>query len=225
MAKTKTPTPDAKEIVMVAQNEIDGLITELSTLRIKNTDQLQIAGERRNQVAQRIKELDAQRKEITDPLEQAKKKVIALFKEPISQLEDIKKAIDKAMLTFQSKEEEKQRKIEDEARAKAEAERQRLLEQAKKEAEAQGEDPDEVEIDEPLPEVPAPRKIESIKAFTGASVRNNYKFLVTCKAELPEEFKMADEKKIQAYANAMKEDAKLQGVRFYVEKTVVAPRS
>jgi len=97
-------------------------------------------------VKAKISELDAQRKEITGPLDKAKAAVMALFKPPITLLQEAEGIIKTAQIGYldeqerirQEKEEKLRRQADEERRKKEaqEAEWRRKEEEARREAEA-----------------------------------------------------------------------------------------
>lgn len=122
-----TITPEIKETVNTAIN----LSHKANAVTVKNADDHISAGKLLSTVRSRIKELTDKRKSLTQPLDNIKKDITALFKPAIDRLETAKKSISKGMLDWEREEEqrrqEEQRKAEEEARKRAEEE---ALEQA-----------------------------------------------------------------------------------------------
>jgi hypothetical protein len=79
------------------------------------------------------KDLDEQRKRITRPLDEAKSRVMELFRAPLSYLEQAEAALKRACLTWDKEQDRLQRQREIEAQRKADEERKRLAAAAEKE--------------------------------------------------------------------------------------------
>jgi len=71
------------------------------TITVATEEQCSAAGEILQKIKKRLKELDEMRRAITKPLDEAKKKIMTLFKDPTGQLEEIEMKIKKAILDFQ----------------------------------------------------------------------------------------------------------------------------
>lgn len=87
-------------------------------------------------IKRKAKDLEAQRKAITQPLDQTKKEVMALFKKPLEMLGEAEAVIKRSMLAYQSEQQRIANDAEAKARASADAERQRMEAQAKAAADA-----------------------------------------------------------------------------------------
>lgn len=91
----------------------------------------EMAGDELKTIKLKYKQLEDQRKAITQPMDTAKKQVMDLFRKPLEMLEQAESAIKKTMLAYTTE----QRRIAAEAQRKADeaaaAERKRMEEQAK----------------------------------------------------------------------------------------------
>jgi hypothetical protein len=150
----------------------------------------------------RMNTVESKRKEFTQPLYELQKKLNAFFKEPLKNYEQAEKALKAAMASFQ---------------IKKEAERKAALEAAKKAAEEENKEEFQQSMvkaaDNITPEV------------QGTYTVDVPRFEVTDPSQVPREYLMVDEKKIRGVVNSLGTDAKIPGVRVWVEKSVRARTS
>lgn len=197
---------------------------------ITTLDQFYESGNLLKQIQKRSRELETTRLAITRPMREAKARVDALFA-PIEQTLARATAIIKTQyLAWQELEkkrnEEAQRlarlKIEQERKAEAErleaAAMAALANSQPKAAEAAFKAMEKIES-APIPAAPAPFAAASLK---GISTATTWKGEVIDPALVPREFLMVNQRAIDAYAKAAKENAKTPGVRYYAEKNVRA---
>jgi hypothetical protein len=98
---------------------------------ISDDDTYSIAGEELKSVRAKIASLDKQRLDITRPMDEAKKRVMSLFKPPIELLTQAADALNIAMVRYYS---DRQKKLEDERKAAedaARAVREKIAEEAR----------------------------------------------------------------------------------------------
>lgn len=103
---------------------------------IKTQDDYDYFGGLLKQLKERMRELDKLRKTVTEPLDQAKKAVIAEFKPMEQECIDIESGIKRAMSDYLREQDRLRRLAQAEAEEKARKERARLEERARKAAEA-----------------------------------------------------------------------------------------
>lgn len=155
-------------------------------------------------------ELEKRRKEITKPLDEAKKSCLDLFRTPVERCALIADSLRAKMMAFATKMEqeriEAQRKLELEAEKKA------------KKAEAKGnvEKAEELRRDVAI----APHALASSPSV---SMVKKWKFKVKEIALVPEAFivKSVDEKMVQAYIEKNEDKASIAGIEIWFE---MAPR-
>lgn len=181
------------------------------------------AGRILSEVKARYKELDTLRKDITKPIDLAKKNVMALFEKPLTALEKLESFLKTEMISFQNRQEAERRKIEAEARAKQEAEAKKLLEKAEKAMEAgkhskAGELTAKAELLKNSPVIVP----DNAPKADGTAIRENWTFRIVNEMEIPREYLIPDLKKIGAVAKALKNMAKIPGVEVYAEKVMSA---
>lgn len=119
------------------------------------------------------------------------------------------------------KQEQDRKRREEEARLREKARKQAEEEQlrAAEEAEARG-DKDEAEaIINEEPFIPPPVVKDDTPKVQGVAFRTTWKFRVINLAKVPDEYKMADEKKIGAVVRALKEKTNIPGIEIYSEQS------
>lgn len=84
------------------------------------------AQQARQRINTRIKELTAQRVDLTRPLDEAKRKIMDLFDAPLDALEDAKKACDAQIVSWANQVEQERREAQRRAQEAADRERRRL---------------------------------------------------------------------------------------------------
>ena len=75
---TETLEIPAQAKQLIAETEI--VVAQAQTFAIANATDYQLAGEELKAIKRRYAEIDAKRKELTRPLDQAKAKILAFFK-------------------------------------------------------------------------------------------------------------------------------------------------
>lgn len=150
----------------------------------------------------------------------AHRNAVAMKRQVTDRIDSVERDLKARMLLFQNE----QRRIAAEKEAAA---RETLKKQAEEsqlsaalDAEAEGDLAEaEAIMNEP---VSAPVVIiqPDIPQTEGISVRKVWKFRIVNPAIIPLAFLTADEKKLGAYARAMKEEALVPGVEFYAEESV-----
>lgn len=169
------------------------------------------------------KELEAKRKELTQPLDARKREIMAMYKPA----DDACAAADFALVSATSKwsreQEAARRKVEQEAAARAERERQRAEAKAEEYREKGREDKaDEWETKARF--TPAPVVASNVPKVAGVSMRDEWKFEVTDKAKLPLNYLTPNEVAIGKVVAALKEEHGIPGIRVWKEQVPVTRR-
>ena len=223
-------TVEAKQVI----EQTETLAKSYDNFAIVSTEAYQYAAEDRKALNSKIKELDAMRKSLTQPLDDSKKKIMAMFKAPLDRLTVAKKAVDTGMLKWQRQLEEAariererlaeiQRKTAEALRQKAAKEAARIAglktEAAKsRAAEAAADLAEQAAMVESAPVV-----VEQAPAVAqGISTRKNWKFEVMDKTQLPAEYLIADEKMIGKMVRATQGKITISGVRVYSEDIIAS---
>jgi len=118
------------DLVKAGTDDIPVLFDKCNSLQIANQTQYESVAVILKDVKSRYKELESQRKEITSPLDVAKKAVMDLYRKPLELLESAEKTIKKLMINYTDEQEKialaKQRELQRLAEIEAEKERKKL---------------------------------------------------------------------------------------------------
>lgn len=100
--------------------------SNIDAMVVTNAGEYKDAAETLKGLSEFKRELDADRKAITGPLESRKKEIIALFKPPIETIDSATKTLKSKMLTFENAQEKKRREEEARIAEQQRKERERL---------------------------------------------------------------------------------------------------
>ena len=189
LLKEKAKEGVAEAIVFVEQN---------NKPVIQTVDQLTKVGELLVIIKEKVKGLEQDRKEITDPMNEAKKRVMELFEPALDKLKDLESRIKRAMLEYQVE----QRKIQAQLEAKREVK-----------AVTAG------RVYTPPPAV------NPIVAHTATTTRKTWKYKVINTKLIPRQYMTHDDDALSALAKALKEKAEVPGIEFYMEESIVMART
>ena len=188
------------------------LVARATKFQITDPASLQKSSGILSDIATAKKRANDLRFSLTKPLDESKKRIMALFSPFIDQFEKATKIIKDKVRDYYFEQEEKARK----------AEKERLLAEAKREEEiqkAQEEDREPVVEEIPvIPEVKVPEK--TVKGIAGGSmtVKKIWKFTIVDPKLIPEEYWIIDEGLIrEAVRNGARE---ISGVKIYEDKVV-----
>lgn len=202
-------------------------LVKRAELTISNQADFDKATDVLKEVKSRYKELDTQRKAITKPLDEAKKAVMELFKQPLELLERAENKLKGLMLGYtnevERKAKEEQDRLQKLADQEAEKEKKKLdarIERAKangneeKVAELEAQKDAVVPIDVPViaPQVDIP---------TGVSYREVWSAEIVNEKEIPREYLIPNMTALNKIASATKGTIPIPGVKFVMTKTVV----
>lgn len=190
---------------------------------------LEIAGEELKAIKAKAKELEERRKAITVPMDNAKKKVMDLFREPLAMLEQAEGILKKAILAYQ----QEQRRLAEEASRIAEEaaalERKRVQEEAMAaakagDAEGAAEMLMAAEMSVATP-VAAQQKVDGISTRTiwSAEVTDKVAYIQYALAH-PEllDTIVVDMKPLNKMAGALKEKLNIPGIKPVATETISA---
>lgn len=199
---------------------------------IENSGAYQVSAEDLKSIKAKAKELDETRKSLTRPIEESKKKIIALFKVPLDFLAQAEASVKKAMVGWQKKQEEKRRA--EEARL-AEIQRQEA-EKLRKQAEKEAARAESLKTEKARAEAKA--KAEKLQAkavattaispvveskvddISGIKKRRDWKFRIIDANQIPREYLIPDEKYIGQIVRASKGKKEIPGVEIYFEDNI-----
>jgi hypothetical protein len=178
-------------------------------------------------VKARYNELDKQRKEITKPIDEAKKNVMALFNEPLSLLSNAESTLKRLMIDYTNEQDRlaklEQKRLQDLADAEAKRQ-QKILDEKIARAKASGKE-EKVEILEEQKEnivpVSVPVIAPQIETPKGVSYRDQYFAVVKDFSKLPDEYKLPNQSALDKVAQATKGSIQIPGVVFESKKILV----
>jgi len=234
-----------------ASKQALSMLTEAKSITIKSQEGYNKASDVLKTIKGRIKMLDTLRKGITKPLDEAKQKVMDLFRVPLGHYTEAEGVIKKGMLTYDD-EQERLRRIEQEKLEKKAAEERRIKaeqeaawrkkeEDARREAEklaSEGKAEEarkaqevankaSAKADERAFEqqnIVAPVVAPKLEAIKGVSYRDQWTAEVIDFEKLPDDYKLADTTKLNKVAQATKGELKIPGVKWNKEK-ILSSRS
>ena len=203
-------------------------LCQKAELIISNQGDYEVASTVLSEVKSRYKELDAQRKEITKPIDAAKKAVMDLFKTPLELLEKAESKIKGLMIGYTNEQERKAR--EEQARlqrlADAEAAKQKkILEEKIARAEASGktEKAEELQMQkETITPIVAPIIAPQIETPKGVSYREQWSAEIIDEKLIPREYLIVNLQALNKIAAATKGTISVPGVRFVSTKILAS---
>lgn len=148
-------------------------LTEAQSITIASNDQYEHAGAFLKQIKDRQRELDAEQKSITKPINDSLKRIRDLFRGPLDRLSQAERVVKSGMADWYRKE---QQRIADERRAAAEAarkEQERLARRAEKAAE-KGQDDKAMELQMQAAHVAPPVVQAEAPKAAGVAVRTRW---------------------------------------------------
>ena len=199
-----------------------------AVLIISNQGDYEVASTVLSEVKNRYKELDTQRKEITKPIDTAKKAVMELFRSPLELLEKAESKIKGLMIGYTNEQERKAR--EEQARlqrlADAEAAKQKkILDEKIARAEAAGK-AEKAELlaqeKENIAPIIAPVVAPQIETPKGVSYRDNWTAEVIDINLIPREYLVVNMQALNAVAKSTKGTLTIPGVKFISTKILAS---
>jgi len=191
-------------------------VAEITEVRITVPGEYQKAGDLLTKIKGRAKDLDKLRRSLTRPLDDAKKRIMALFAAPQEKLASAERLVKRSMLDWNAEQERIRRKEEERLRKQAEEERLREIEEAEKD----GDDEKLVSLMEAP--VAAPKLVTQAPKAEGVSIRKVWKWRTVDETAIPREYLIVNEKALTSLATSAKGTVKVPGVEFYQEETVAA---
>lgn len=210
------------------KTDVKSLVNIAAAIEISNQAEFEASNIVLVDVKKRIKELDEQRKAITKPLDDAKKEVMNLFRDPIDLLERAEKYIKGLMLKYTDKMEREAR--EEQARlqklADQEAEKEKKKIEAKIErAVASGKENKVEDLTaqlETIVPITAPVIAPAIEKISGVVMKSTWIAEVVNIDEVPREYMEVNLKALNKIAQATKGSIKIAGVKFSETKSIAS---
>lgn len=175
-----TLTPQAQETVDAAR---DALVRAREIAKnVTSPETEHEAAEALKAIKRKVKDLNDQRLQMTRPLDESKKKIMALFKTPIEALTECERRLKNGIANYQHKVEQERRQLEAQARERARKEQERLRKRA--EAAAEKGQAEKAEVLEDQAEQVAAPTLAKREAPSGVSTRVVWEAEVTDKMAL-----------------------------------------
>ena len=222
-AKVIKVEPISTEVAIRAQQEAPAMLKQAEAVVIMNQSQYEGANNVLKAVKDKYKDLDTKRKDITKPLDLAKRGLMDLFRTPLEILSKAESIIKRAMISYADEQDrlrrEEQRKLELKAKAEEDRKRKDLEDRAKKWADkGKAEKADELLDQAEDVHVDAQVVASNTEQPKGVSYQEIWKFKIIDVNKIPREYMMPDEIKLRKMANAMKGAIPVAGIEFYSEK-------
>jgi len=224
----KVATPEVR--VARLANETQAMLTAAQEYTIATPAEYVGGGEGLKIIKAKTQELDALRKGMTQPLDEAKRRILALFKAPQERLQEAESAIKGALLAYSEKQEAKRAEEEARLREQARKEEERLRARAEKAAAAGHEEKAEA-LEEQAENVMVPIVSSPQPKVSGVTTRITWKAEVTDKAalikavaagEVPDVALEPNMTFLNQQARSLKDVLSYPGVQAVSEKTVAA---
>jgi hypothetical protein len=208
--------------VRALATESDQLLARATNYpRIATAPEYEAAGEELKQIKAAQSRVDAVRKAITRPIDEAKAAAMAFFRPFVTKLEAAEIGIKRSMVVYAeqlaAQRREDQRRADEAARRTQERLRERALV-----AETSGKVEKAAALGAQADAVVAPVIQRQPPKVAGVQTREVWKFVVEDEAKLPREYLVPDESKIRRVVQALKGDARIAGVRVWSEPAIAA---
>ncbi len=173
MATTTRTETTEEQAVRQFEQQTRGLVERAETLEIMTPTEYEIAATDLQTIKQRAKEMDALRRSLTRPLDEAKRGIMALFKPVEVELGQAERLYKGALLDYQT--EQERIRAAEEARLRAEARKKEERLQARAEAAAaKGQVEKAAMLEEQAESVPVPIVAAPTPAVSGISTRQTW---------------------------------------------------
>lgn len=215
--EAQQPDDDVEAALTNAKAETGKLVAHVASFAVTTHAQYEEAAKLLGKVKGYGKRLTEIRLGMTRPLDESKRKIMALFADPLERLEGAERQLKRALQVFEGEQERIRREEQRKADEAADKERRRLEAQAEKAAQ-KGNTEKAVQLQEKASMTVAPVVSGPPPTAPGISSRANWKFEVTDPALIPREYLQPDLQKIGAVVRALKGDAAIAGVRVFAEK-------
>lgn len=201
--------------ISIRIDEIKSYVEQYEDFKISNKITADTAATIIKEIRLQCKELEDWRKRMTKPLDESKREIMNLFKNPISKLEILKTYLDKMMLEYLNNLEEENRDRE----RKAEETIRKLAEE-KVNAEVAGNIEDIKEVETKLNTIAVNSQEDKPEGIT-YSLR--WEVEITDESLVPDKFKKVeiDMKALKSLVVQLKGKVTIPGVKFYQKKSLM----
>ena len=205
--------------VGIAETESNAVLQEIQTIDIKDQLSYERVASIRKTVNAKVKELDKERKEITVPLDTAKKKVMELYNNPLNICKKVIQTCDVMMIAYCDIQERKRKEEQDRLDRAAEKKRQEL--EAKAEANREeGKEGKAERYDEKAAEVMTPVAAPRVEKAQGVSYIERWNGEVIDKSIVPEQYKVVNQSMVDKVMQSTKGTLPIPGVKIIKTRTV-----
>ena len=182
------------------------------------------------EIKSKQKALDTLRRSMTRPLDDAKARIMDLFRPAAERLSQAEGALKGAMIDFTKEQERQRQEAERVARVAAEKEAERLRRRAEK-AREKGKEEKAEELEEQAEEVPVPIVPSQVPATAGVAFRTTWRAEVTnlkelvsacAKGKAPIALLQPNMTVLNAQARSLKKELQIPGVQAVSEEGVAA---
>lgn len=219
-------TYNAEDIARDATRMVAPYADRAIPLAITTREECETAAGVLAEIKGQARNLEDRRKEITGPLDDAKKRIMDLFRAPAAALAEAERAIKAAIGKFHEDQERIRIEQERAQRELQQREQERLRKLAAK-AEERGDTAKAEEFaakEQQVASFQPTGLAEGTAGIQGMSIRKNWTFRITDEAKIPREYLIPNETMIGKFAQATKGKVQLPGIEIY-EETSIASRS
>lgn len=201
---------------------------------VDSSEKYRIAAEDVKLIKAKAKILDDTKKSLTRPIEESKKKIIALFKKPLDFLKQAEMFVKKAMVLWDTEQEEKRQAEERRLAEIQQKEAEKLWQRAEKEAARieslkteKARETARAKAAELKAEAEATVAVVSVveskaEEISGISKRKDWKFRIINAEDIPREYLIPDEKYIGQIVRASKGKKEIPGIEIYSEDIIIS---
>jgi len=189
--------------------------------KVTTQEQYTTAGDYLRSIKQSSKKLEDLRVSMTKPLDESKRRIMDLFRQPLEKLIQAELALKRGMLGYQQEQERKRREEEDRLQEIARKEAERLSRRADK-AEDKGNiaKAEELRLKSQETASITPFVAPTIQKAEGTSTKKLWKFEVVNSDLIPREYLTPDLIKIGKMVRASGEILSIPGIKIYSEETL-----
>jgi len=208
------------------QKQIDQAENELQTVKsyvICNDQQYSGTADMLKSIKAKINTLETKRKDITSPMDSAKKAVMDLFRPALEKLEGAERMLKNKMMDYQHELDRKASAAQALLDEQARKDRAKLEARAEKAA-AKGDTDKADDLQAQATAVVAPVVEAAKPKVAGVNTVTRWKFRIKDDKLIPREYLIPNEKVLQALATSSKGSLAIPGVEFYSETDINASR-
>lgn len=230
VTKNDTLMVQAEAEARGVEEETRALLVSAEQLEITTQPQYVASAGLLKRIKTKAQELDELRRSMTRPLDEAKSRIMALFRPATDQLAQAEAALKGAMLTFTREEERKRLILEAELREKAAKEAERLMARAQR-ARDKGQDDKAVALEDMADMVPVPIIASQAPLVSGVAARQTWRAEVTdlqalAKAvgegQVPMTLLLPNMTVLNSLARSLKKELSIPGVKAVTGEILVA---